>query len=302
MRLLRSLIYSNFFVAFVLSLLTASTYTVFSYLEFRWYVVVSVFLGSLVLYSFHRLYKIDFIPQDQRNERHAWMLRHQGLVKGYMAVSVFLLMLILPNFTPDTIVWLVPAAIASIGYTIPFIPVESGWYRLRDIPMSKPFIISLVVSYLTLGYPMFEQEGIELLFTPGPAKLLLERFMFVLAVTIPFEMRDMLSDRQAGLETVATEFGFQSSMRLALTCIGIWFLLLVLRLVNYDLAWITIIIPLCLMLLTVWALWRLRPESSGLFYTLAFEGLIIIYALAMPTLSILHRLATNQEFRFPIHF
>lgn len=302
MRLIRSLIYSNLFVAFVLCALTASSYTIVSYLRFKWYVVASVFLGSLVLYSFHRLYKIDFIPEALHNERHRWMITHQNVVKAYMAIGVFLLMIILPNFNTDTIVWLVPAAIASIGYTVPFLPVESGWYRLRDIPLSKPFIIALVVTYLTLAYPVFEQEGIHMVFEPAIVKLLFERFMFILAVTIPFEMRDIHGDQEAGLETLATEFGFRSAKRLALICTIIWFGLFAWRLINYDMHLLTYVMPLILLLLIAWALLVLEPDSSGLYYTLTFEGLIIAYSFALPVLLMLQQVASNQPLRFPIRF
>ena len=77
----RVLIYSNVFVALVLAILTWSSYASLSMLDMKWYVPASVFLGSFVLYTFHRLYKIDFIPEDQLSSRHLWVVRRSNAMK-----------------------------------------------------------------------------------------------------------------------------------------------------------------------------------------------------------------------------
>ena len=108
-----------------------------------------------------------------------------------MSFAVFIQLLILPNFDADAIVWVIPAAIISAGYTIPLLPTAHGWQRFRDIPLAKPLIISIVASYLTFGFPVFEQWGMQALFTKSMFPLFAERMLFLLAVTIPFDLRDI---------------------------------------------------------------------------------------------------------------
>ena len=83
------LVFSNVFVAAVLGGLTLSSYALIPALQYHWYVPLSVLLGSYVLYSFHRLYKIDFIPITQLEERHRWVLKHAQRVKYVMSFAVF---------------------------------------------------------------------------------------------------------------------------------------------------------------------------------------------------------------------
>lgn len=288
MRLLRAAIYFNFFVALVLSALTASTYAIFDYLGFQWYVVLSVFLGSMVLYTFHRLYKIDHIPVGRLGERHLWVLRNSGKAKAVMVSCVFLLMLLLPNFSADSIIWLVPAGILSLGYTVPLVPGEKNWWRFRDIPFAKPLIIALVVSYLTLAFPVFEQEGIGTVFQPDVMKAWSERLLFILAVTIPFEMRDLSDDRQAGLETVATEFGFRVSRQLVLAVAVAWFGLSGWHAYELAFAWPFVVGPLVLLAALLLALRSLNPHRGELFYVLVFEGMILFYAGVKAAMFLVH--------------
>jgi 4-hydroxybenzoate polyprenyltransferase len=279
MKLLRAIIYSNSYVAFVLGILTLSSYALVENIEWRLYTVICVFLGSFILYNFHRLYKIDFIPEDQLSERHQWVLKRANPLKISMGLSLFVMMLLLPNFNADTIVCLIPAGLISVGYTIPIVPTETGWRRLRDIPFTKPLIISLVVGYLTLAFPVFEQWGFSELKHPVFVKLFAERMLFLLAVTIPFDMRDLLCDKASGLETLATEFGFVQTRNVGLIALLAWLLMLVWRLIALGFSWPQMIFGFVMFGYLLVCYLLTNPKRQDLFYILAFEGSIILYSL-----------------------
>jgi 4-hydroxybenzoate polyprenyltransferase len=278
MRLFRAAVYSNFFVAYVLATLALSSYFIVPDLsDFHWYVPASIFIGSFALYCFHRLYKIDFIPENQLGERHIWMIKHANQIKIIMSVAVFIGMLILPFFKADDVVWLIPAVVVSIGYTVPFIPTEEKWWRLRDVPLVKPMIIAFCVTYLTLAFPIFEQTAMAEVFEPFNQQLFLERFAFLLAVTIPFEMRDQETDAKAGMNTLATKFGFLVSKRVAISATITWFVLIVLRL--FILEQMVAILPFLLVfILLLLAIKKLNPTRGEFYYVLCFEGMILIYS------------------------
>lgn len=279
MKLLRAIIYSNSYVAFVLGILTLSSYALVENIEWRLYTVICVFLGSFILYNFHRLYKIDFIPENQLSERHKWVLKRANPLKISMGLSLFVMMLLLPNFNADTIVCLIPAGLISVGYTIPIVPTETGWRRLRDIPFTKPLIISLVVSYLTLAFPVFEKWGFSELKHTVFVKLFAERMLFLLAVTIPFDMRDLLSDKASGLETLATEFGFVQTRNVGLIALLAWLLMLVWRLIALGFSWPQMIFGFVMFGFVLVCYLLTTPKRQDLFYILAFEGSIILYSL-----------------------
>lgn len=292
-RILRALIFSNVFVAAVLTSLTWATYQIVDDLLIHWYVPASVFLGSFVLYTFHRLYKIDYIPDQHLGHRHQFVLRYGRKMKLAMTLAVFVVLLILPNFDADDLVWLVPAAVASIGYTIPFIPAEKKWWRLRDIPMAKPLIISSVVAYLTLSFPLFEQWGIEALLTRHHAALFVERMLFLLAVTIPFELRDRQADEDAGLQTLATSAGFHRAKRIGVYFLSAWVLAGLLLFVFTGVwMWVLVAFPIGALVALMYV--KLNPSRGEFFYILCFEGAIVVYALTTAFVSHFQTLASNH--------
>ncbi|GAB5538489.1 MAG: hypothetical protein Salg2KO_05920 [Salibacteraceae bacterium] len=276
MNVLKALVFSNIWVAVVLASLGWSSYILID-VEPRWYVISCIFLGSYTLYNFHRLYKIDFIPIEQRGDRHTWMVGHASFIKISMAIAVFFSMLLLPNYQAKDIVWLVPAGIISVGYTIPFIPTHSHWWRLRDIPLLKPIIIAFVVAYLTLCFPIFEHGTIGDVFLAKNMQLFIERFVFLAAVTIPFEMRDMQSDSYAGLKTLATYLGFNFAKRLAYATIILWLVLWVIRAYS-DFEFTSLLVGFLIFVLGVIAIFNLNAQRRELFFIFSFEGLILVYS------------------------
>jgi 4-hydroxybenzoate polyprenyltransferase len=291
MQLIRSVVYSNLFVAFLLTSLTVSSYAIVDSLENHWYVPMSIFLGSFVLYTFHRLYKIDFIPKNQLAERHVWVLKYAKPLKYAMSFAVFIQMLILPSFDADAIVWVIPAGVVSAGYTIPLLPTSSGWQRFRDIPLAKPLIISLVASYLTFGFPVFEQWGMQGFLTKSMFPLFVERLLFLLAVTIPFDLRDISNDKHAGINTLATEFGFQRGRQFGLLIAVIWFIQASYLSCQMEGSISMLFIFASLFALVILAYALMKEEWKELKYTLIFEGLILLYALAFILFSRFHSMA-----------
>jgi 4-hydroxybenzoate polyprenyltransferase len=276
--LARALVYANLFVAGVLGALTWATYAQIDSLKAKPFVPLTVFLGSFVLYVFHRLYKIDFIPRSQLADRHVWVMEHSNWMKLAMVFGVFLLLLLIPNYKADTVVWLIPAGIVSVGYTVPMLPTADGWRRFRDIPLSKPLIIAAVVTYLTFCFPLFEQQSITALGAREVWPLMLDRFLFVLVVTIPFDMRDIANDRDAGIRTLGTDFGFSQARKVAFTAASAWLASILISLFLEMVAPAQSFGAMMVWSVVFVALMLLRPNWRQIDYVWVFEGAIGLYA------------------------
>ncbi|GAB4381206.1 MAG: hypothetical protein Kow0075_12900 [Salibacteraceae bacterium] len=274
--LVNFLVYSNLFVALVLAVLTLSSYPLFNGLQLRWYVSAAVFAGAHLLYTFHRLYKIDLIAPGRLEQRHRWMLSFERYMKLCMAVDLLALLLLTPYFDADAVVWLVPAGILSIGYTVPFIPAENKWWRVRDIPLVKPLVIAAVVTYVTLCFPIFEQWGIASLASRAVWLAFSERFLFLLMLTIPFDVRDTGVDRDAGLVTLSTAFGVNFAKRFAIATWALWAIVFYF---NHAENTTMFAEAVAFSLLPLAALLTLAESRSSMYYTMVYEGLILVYAL-----------------------
>ena len=103
------------------------------------------------------------------------------------------------------------------------------WYRLKDIPGSKAWIVGSILTYAAIALPMaYVGAQVDLL------AALLTLFMFVFIVTNShiFDIRDVKSDRQKGVITLPIMAGVKGTkiiltamnVLMLLTMIGAWIL------------------------------------------------------------------------------
>ena len=78
-------------------------------------------------------------------------------------------------------------------------------YKLREIPYLKIFLITSIWSVSTILLPVI-QSGNEIL-NSRVVLLFAERFLFIFAIAIQFDIRDMQADRRAGLKTIPLLIG-----------------------------------------------------------------------------------------------
>ncbi len=107
---------------------------------------------------------------------------------------------------------LVLAAVLSLSYVFPVFKKR----RLRDLPFVKIFTIAFVWAYVTVILPVCELgKAVD----ANIALLFLEKALFVFALTIPFDIRDMDWDAQTGVKTIPLSIGFRNAQYLAVLCL-----------------------------------------------------------------------------------
>ena len=122
------------------------------------------------------------------------------------------------QFSWRDLLFVIPFFLLTLFYIVPF----GGRLRgLRNLPGFKLFLIAAVWSGVTVLFPIWVND----LFLDGKAWLLfLQRFLFVLAITIPFDIRDLQLD-DPDLATLPQTIGVMRSKLLALGALLIFALL-----------------------------------------------------------------------------
>ena len=173
-----------------------------------------------------------------------------------------------------TIQLLIPLALISLTYSIPIIPTINGWKRLRDIPGLKIFAISLVVTFTTSSIPLFllnEISGTDILL------MSIQRFLFILAITIPFDVRDVRMDEKWNLKTIPLLLGNTKAIRLAITLVNLMSAITIYQLVNTGS--ISTLTTLSVVISNFWAtfiLYKFRENNSPLFNAFMMEGTMVV--------------------------
>lgn len=190
-----------------------------------------VFFGTLFLYAMHRVVGLARVRPFQKSGRYFIIARFKkhiliyALLAGLVALWFYLK---LPRFLQFQALW--PCLLAA-GYVL---PILFGRKRLRDLSYVKIFLIALVWVWLTVYLPAAEYH---LRFNIPMYLMCLERFFFVFAITLPFDIRDLKIDAYTKVKTLPARLGLKSTILLAtlLLLLSLLFILLNVRLGVYPL-------------------------------------------------------------------
>jgi len=191
-----------------------------------------VFFSTLFSYSLHRLYPVLIGGRDPKDNKHLqwiWAHRVEGIavlmLSAFASTYIFLFFL---SFSAQIV--LVLAGLITLFYSIPIFNQKEGpKIRLRDYPLLKIFIIALIWVLSCVLLPWIESERLVPWYSI--ALSMLEKALFLIAITIPFDIRDYAYDKQVEVSTIPQVLGFKKSVRLA---IGLCFACIILVIVNFG--------------------------------------------------------------------
>ncbi|WP_338732947.1 hypothetical protein [Mangrovimonas cancribranchiae] len=192
--------YLNSSIHVALSVFALSWVTVIEFdFSFDENVMSFVFFASITGYNFVKYFGLA-------------KFHHRSLAKWLRVIQVFSLLcfvaMIVFFFTlkPNTWWYILGMAVVTFLYAIPFIPrkyVFDSHNNLRDIGGIKVYIIACVWAIVTVCLPL-ANGGYEVSF--DVLITVLQRFVFVLVLMLPFEIRDLQYD-SLKLATIPQKIG-----------------------------------------------------------------------------------------------
>jgi hypothetical protein len=117
-----------------------------------------------------------------------------------------------------------PLTALTLGYSLPALRWRGRWRRLKELPGAKVFMIAASWALVTAGLPALMASAP----LADACVLIAERALFILAITLPFDVRDMEADRGVGIATVPHALGVAGTRALCLALIlvawllGVW--------------------------------------------------------------------------------
>lgn len=220
-RLLRDivnlLIYGGFFIALCASCITALSLEIHHHVEEHFLYTLWIGVCTGALYCGHRVIGLKKMAHIQTSERFNVIRRYEKHIWTYF-VTWILLAIVMLYFIGSfrLLIWMLPGGFIAIGYIL---PLFFGQKRLRDLGWGKIIMIGWSWAWLTSFVPLWflaeEPAWIAWLLT-------LERMIFIMAITIPFEIRDIEVDRSVGLTTLPEKFGQKGTKAITwISCISI---------------------------------------------------------------------------------
>ncbi len=147
------------------------------------------------------------ISSNSRSNQTNWLIKHGQKMK-YLSYILFVISIpiIIVTFSLDVLIFSLPAFIAVVMYK----SKDYTSFGLRTIPSLKLILIALIWSWVCVVTP-------QLLFFPHvDFSFSIIVFSFILAITIPFDIRDLNFDSE-NLKTLPQIFGSTVCVLIALS-------------------------------------------------------------------------------------
>jgi len=281
-KIVGSLIHTNLFLSLCVTSLVFETYLILYQkipnLEYSFL----LFCSTLLLYCFHRVFRFDFrAKEEQLAARHVWVKRNKFLffMVMYLAASgVAVSLLFFVSWS--VILPLLPIALISLAYTVPCIPTRKGLIRLRDVPGMKILLISFVLGLTTVLLPVLANSDIAAVTKPEFLFVFFRRVLFIFAITIPFDIRDMQYDREMGTRTLPVIFGVTTAKRIALTALAMFCGLALFQYIFMEGAGLVYFLALILSAsVTAIIVIKSNEKREDVFYSVFVEGMMLLQCL-----------------------
>jgi len=224
-------VYSNLFLAFCATAYTAKTSLLLYSDNGNLHVNSMVFFATLFLYCFHRINKKKSLAGDEGlEERNGWVVTHKAVFYALIIISLLFMLIELRYMPVRTWLVFIPVGLLGMGYTFPLIPTAKGWKRLRDLYWLKTFWIAFAFCWLTTFLPVVYRESLTATTKPEVLFIFIRSLLFLFAMCIPFDIRDMHFDRMKGVSTLPVRLGAKDSVKVGSLLLLLFIVLVIIEL------------------------------------------------------------------------
>lgn len=182
-----------------------------------------IFFATMLEYNLHRLITLWFRKEILSDDKYYWLRNNTSLFYFLVIFSVIGFFIAVIFAKTQVIITLLPIGLITIFYSLPIFKTQKKLFRLREISILKIFLISAVWALSTILLPVIQAE--KNFNVVNVLLMIAERFLFVFAITIPFDIRDIESDKTAELKTIPLLIGEKKASNLAIISLLIFALL-----------------------------------------------------------------------------
>jgi 4-hydroxybenzoate polyprenyltransferase len=238
-----------------------------------------LFTSTLGIYNFSILISKPKHPEKSPYRRIRWFFSHYRLMVTFTIVSLLSLIPLFFLIATASKILLIFLAILSFGYGLPLFTIGEQKFGLRNIPGLKLIMITLVWTMSCVLLPILESQAAHLatISMRDTTILIAKRFLFICALAIPFDIRDLFEDKQLGLKTIPVAWGEKNAYLFCQVLLAGYVALLFLfrnHGFNTDFWALTLT-----MFLTGWLIFKSKWEKNEYYYFFYMDGVLILQYL-----------------------
>lgn len=235
-----------------------------------------LFTATLAIYNFSILITKPKHPEKSPYKRVRWFYGHYRLMVTLTIVSILSLVPLFFLVSISSRLLLIFLAILSFAYGLPLFSMGDKKFGLRNIPGLKLFLITLVWTMSCVLLPVLEAQAghFTVVSMRDTTILIAKRFLFIAALAIPFDIRDLFEDKQFGLKTIAVAWGEKNAYLFCQALLaGYVVLLFLFRHNGFDTDFFALTLSI---ILTGWLIFKSKWERNEYYYFFYLDGVLIL--------------------------
>jgi 4-hydroxybenzoate polyprenyltransferase len=278
------ILFSNIFIA-----LCAVSQALVSYwllgIEPKPYVLTILFCSTILTYNFSILLSKPQNPEKSPFLRVRWIFSHFRLMLSLSIISVLSLLALAFFLNFSSLILMLTLGVISIAYSLPIWGTKGNKYGIRNIPGLKIFIIAMVWAGSTVLLPIFEikSHDIRTISNQETLILFLNRFLFIVAITIPFDIRDLFQDKQNELKTIPVIIGEKKSLGLCQFFLASHLFLLYAFIGKLDANFWALALSI---FISGWLIFKSSWKKNEYYYFLLLDGTMILQLFMLELFNI----------------
>lgn len=238
-------------------------------------VLAFLFFSTLTIYNFSILIEK---PKDHKKSPHRrvrWIFNHYRL---NISISIIAVISLIPLFfllSFSSKVLAIFLALIAFGYSLPLFSIGDKKFSLRNIPGLKLFIIALVWAISTVTLPILEINESHLFDINFNDLILLtaKRFLFIAAITVPFDIRDLYQDKKFDLKTIPTLFGERKAYLFCQFLLLCYIILLIVFNNGFNADFVALGLTIAL---SGWLIFKSNWEKNEYYYFFYLDGTLML--------------------------
>jgi len=254
------IIFSNIFVAFCVLALTISSGVLLGTANFR--ISQFVFFATLFTYNFQRVVKLK---QREKQLKIDWQAKNKPSTYFIMIISGIIIAYHFYYFKTSTQITIIFSGILSLLYP----------FGIRKIPFAKIFVIGLVWTISTMLLLILENN---MLISQNLILHISARFLFVFAITIPFDIRDLKFDDKK-MKTIPIVFGEGKSKLIGVMALFFAKLITIVQMLYFDMGVHNLIALICIFFLSAILIMKSSQDKTAMYFSFWIESLSIYFYL-----------------------
>lgn len=229
-----------------------------------------VFFSTVFTYSLLKFRHTT--PTATHTTHFQWAQQYPQLAKNIQLISLIAAAAFFFMLDRNSMIIVVIMAVLTALYALVDIPWLQPTRRLRDYGLLKTPLVALVWSVTTVVIPLADLP----VDTSLMVFLLLRRFLFILSLTIVFEIKDLLHDREHNLQTLPMRLGVTNTKLLAQALLLGLMGLNTVQYLFFDLSLTNLLAINLSLLVSVLCIQAVKEETGDYWYYAVLDGLMIL--------------------------